>query len=396
MKRLLLVKLPEPHRPTQKPSYMPPFGLWSIAHNAKGYKVDVLDLHLLGFDRLGPALYSGYDTVGISAQFSIQHQEYLNAVELCKIYNVPEVIAGGFHAAAVPKPNGVDRVYSGDGELAFNTGMTFDAIEYPPASAAMLEPYWAMGSPHDLQSKTKRWTPIEFSRGCDRQCGYCGVRNYWGGSRYYSPMKISDHLDALCAEGIEEVFIEDDNFISDHDAFSWIIGQMGQRKLWWSTPNGIAASSLRGHLGTLARSGCWRVSLPFETGVESTARIMRLGNKWLPFGQALELVHSLREEGIKTCGFFIIGYPGETLCDMQKTLDYANGLPLDQRNVYIATPYPGTPLYDLCKQKGYLVSEKYDDLLYTKGLIETPDFTPDQVEDLKARDRAAAIARMGK
>lgn len=37
--------------------------------------------------------------------------------------------------------------------------------------------------------------------------------------------------------------------------------------------------------------------------------------------------------------------------------------------------------------------ELYDDLLYTHGLIRTPDFTPDQVTDLKMRDREAAIAK---
>jgi radical SAM superfamily enzyme YgiQ (UPF0313 family) len=116
----------------------------------------------------------------------------------------------------------------------------------------------------------------------------------------------------------------------------------------------------------------------------------------MPFDGALSLVDALKAEGIKTCGFFIIGYPGETLDDMRKTLDYANTLPLDQRNIYIATPYPGTPLYEDCKREGWLVSDDYKDLLYTKGLIQTPEFTPGQVEALKARDREAAIARRGK
>jgi radical SAM superfamily enzyme YgiQ (UPF0313 family) len=116
----------------------------------------------------------------------------------------------------------------------------------------------------------------------------------------------------------------------------------------------------------------------------------------MPFVDAFLLVDALRQEGIKTCGFFIIGYPGETLDDMRKTLDYANMLPLDQRNIYIATPYPGTPLYEECRQEGWLVSDDYKDLLYTKGLIQTPEFTPGQVEELKARDREEAIARRAK
>jgi radical SAM superfamily enzyme YgiQ (UPF0313 family) len=106
----------------------------------------------------------------------------------------------------------------------------------------------------------------------------------------------------------------------------------------------------------------------------------------------------LKARGIKTCGFFIIGFPGETMDDMRETLAYANALPLDQRNIYIATPYPGTPLYDLCDKRGYLQSKVpalYDDLLYTRGLIKTPEFSPEDVEELKMRDRDEAMKRQG-
>jgi radical SAM superfamily enzyme YgiQ (UPF0313 family) len=392
--RTLLVKLPEPHKPTQKPAFMPPFGLWSIAYNVyRESDFMILDCHLHGMGALALAL-DGYDPdrVLLSVQFSIQHALYLEAVAMCA---GREIIAGGFHASAVDPPAGV-RVIKGDGETGLKPGLTFEDIEYPPPMADRLRPYWDKGAPHDLQSKTQRWTPVEFSRGCFRRCGYCGVPRFWGDPRYYSREKISAYLDALVVEGIEEVFIEDDNFIASPGNFRWIIQEMGKRGIWWSTPNGISAGALSMHVDGLAASGCWRVALPFETGTRSTARLMGLGNKWLEQVDALTLVERLKSEGILTCGFFIIGYPGETLEDMQATLDYANSLPLDQRNVYIATPYPGTPLYDKCLEAGYLTSQPpdlYTDLLYTRGLISTPDWTPEDVEALKKRDRDAAIAR---
>ena len=42
---ILLVKLPEPKRARQKVSYVPPIGLWSIAHNLRdtGAEVDVIE-----------------------------------------------------------------------------------------------------------------------------------------------------------------------------------------------------------------------------------------------------------------------------------------------------------------------------------------------------------------
>jgi radical SAM superfamily enzyme YgiQ (UPF0313 family) len=393
--RILLVKLPEPKR--QKPSYMPPIGLWSIQQNSLAWNmVSVLDLHLSGTGALHEVLADGWDAVGISAQFSIQHREYEAAARVCKMAGVVRVIAGGFHAAAVPAPDGVDEVYRGDGECAFRPELRFEDIEYPAPSAFQLSPYWQKNAPHDLQSKTGQWMPVEFSRGCSRHCVYCGVPKYWGAPRYFSREKITAHLDAMVAEGIKEIFIEDDNFISDPDFFEWVIGEIGRRGLYWSTPNGIEAKALAGHVDKLADSGCWRVSLPFETGTEKGAALMGINGKWMPFRDALSLVEDLKSRGIKTCGFFIIGFPGETLEDMRETLAYANALPLDQRNIYIATPYPGTPLYGLCDRKGYLqsrVPELYDDLLYTRGLIKTSEFLPEDVEELKMRDRDEAMKR---
>jgi len=80
------------------------------------------------------------------------------------------------------------------------------------------------------------------------------------------------------------------------------------------------------------------------------------------------------------------------------TLDYANSLPLDQRNIYIATPYPGTPLYETCREKGYLTvspPELFRELLYTRGMIRTPEFSPEDIEAIKKTDRDAAISRKG-
>ena len=397
MKKILLVKLPELIKKGQLPTYVPPIGLWSIAHNLRrwyrGIFVHVIDCHLDGggLDLLKTHARRNWDAIGISVQFSIQHQNYLDAVALC---NTP-VFAGGFHAAAVPAPKGV-TVFRGAGELALNPFARAEDVEYPVPDEASMIPYWQARAPHDLQSTSRRWMPIEFSRGCNNRCGFCGVNGFWGKTQYFELEKIDDYLCRLAEIGIKELFIEDDNFVEVPWMFEQILARLRHLHFSWSMPNGIRIRGIMPYLHQLKGAGCWRVSLPFETGTRKSARLMRLGNKWLEWEEALAVVQTLKDEGIQTCGFFIIGYPGETLADMRETLDYANALPLDQRNIYIATPYPGSPLYDACVENGYLVSEPpqlYEDLLYTRGLIRTEDFTPEQVEDLKRRDRDAAIAR---
>lgn len=411
MKNILLIKLKEPFKEKQKPCYVPPIGLWSmrtiIQEKTSGQvNVDVCDEHV-GDDIIKFLHNKKYDMFGISCQFSIQHVEYRRMASFLKfLYPDIPVFAGGFHASAVEKPLDVDEVCLGEGEffllnkigLNFNSRESMGMIPFPVFEKKEIKKYWQKNAPHDLESKTNKWMTIETSRGCNRNCTFCGVPRFWGGWSCQPPETIDRHCEYLVSNGIKEIFIEDDNISLVKDKFIDLIDIFNNHKLWWSTPNGIQASTIYNKeiLEKLGKSTCWKLSLPFETGTEKGRDLMNLKGKWMPFEKALRLVKILNNYGIKTIGFFIIGYPGETIDDIKKTLEYANQLPLNGRHIHIAIPYPGTPLYDLCKKNGYITvdGEKlYNELLVSNGLITTPDFTPESIEEIKKKDRDEAIQR---
>ena len=51
---------------------------------------------------------------------------------------------------------------------------------------------------------------------------------------------------------------------------------------------------------------------------------------------------------------FIIGFPYETYEDIKATIDYAIDSDLDFATFFIATPFPGTELYDIYQKEGLL------------------------------------------
>jgi len=383
--KILLVKLKEPTRPGQRACYMPPLGLWGMraALRREGHECEVIDMHL------GDEISGSWDVIGISAQFSVQHDEYIQVVREAR-YHASHIIAGGFHAAAVPPPPGVDYVHKGPGEDL--TGLSYTA---PDMTEAELSRYWERGAPHDLVSKSSRWMSIETSRGCIYGCGYCGVGKFWGGWRQLDRVVVHAYLKHLSDDlNVDELFIEDDNATRSGNLED-LLPEL--KRFYWSMPNGVRISDLSpALLERMSAAGCWRLSLPFETGSRRTADLMNIGDKWLGQTESRALVADCRNNGIRTCGFFIIGYPGETFDDVMRTLDFANTLPLDDRHIYIATPYPGTPLYDLCKREGYLIAdgpELYEALMYNRALIRTPWIEPEDLERIREEDREAAIAR---
>jgi magnesium-protoporphyrin IX monomethyl ester (oxidative) cyclase len=407
---ILLIKLNEPFREKQKPCYVPPIGLWSmktfIEEKTEGVvNVDICDEHV-GDDLVNILCKKRYDMFGISVQFSIQHSEYRRVVGFLKyLYPDTPIVVGGFHAAAVEKLIDVKEVCHGEGEffmmkqLGYDfDGATMDSLPYPTFKKKDLKKYWNKKAPHDLESKTNKWMTIETSRGCNRNCSFCGVPKYWGKWRCHTTNHISNYSEYLVSKGVKELFIEDDNLSLSKERFLNLIDVFKDNNLWWSTPNGIQASTIYNKevLKKLEGSTCWKLSLPFETGSENGRDLMKLKGKWMPYEKALKLVKILNNSDIKTVGFFIIGYPGETIDDIKRTLEYANELPLAGRHIHIAIPYPGTPLYDLCKENGYMTidgEELYDQLLVSNGLITTPEFNPEIVEEIKKKDRDEAIKR---
>jgi radical SAM superfamily enzyme YgiQ (UPF0313 family) len=87
-------------------------------------------------------------------------------------------------------------------------------------------------------------------------------------------------------------------------------------------------------------------------------------------------IQNLRAAGIKSFGFFIFGYPGDTPATIARTADYAREIDPDFANFYPAVPYPGTEMYEKCRRDGMLATDDWSKLEYSyyvlrsKGLDE--------------------------
>ncbi|MGB8309071.1 MAG: radical SAM protein, partial [Methanoregula sp.] len=85
-----------------------------------------------------------------------------------------------------------------------------------------------------------------------------------------------------------------------------------------------------------------RVYLGLESGSNDTLGLM---NKKVTVEQGIQAVHLFSRAGIGTAGFFMVGYPGETLESIEKTFALVLSLPLDEAWFTIPLPLPGTPLF---------------------------------------------------
>jgi radical SAM superfamily enzyme YgiQ (UPF0313 family) len=208
----------------------------------------------------------------------------------------------------------------------------------------------------------------------------------------------------LAHKGIEEVFISDDNMSANREYFLAVMEKFKYYGMAWSTPNGFSAKTILDDIcfKAITRTNCWQLQVAFDATTNKSADIIDMKTKFVEQADALKISRRLKDAGIKSVGFFLIGYPGQTMQDMQDTLDFANSLPLDNRHIHIATPYPGTDLYKKCIENGWLDCEPHE--LYSKfignksyqiSVISTPEFKSSEVVELRSKDREAAMRRKG-
>jgi magnesium-protoporphyrin IX monomethyl ester (oxidative) cyclase len=139
----------------------------------------------------------------------------------------------------------------------------------------------------------------------------------------------------------------------------------------------------------MKKSGCVELIFGVESGDQDI--LNKVIDKSLKLEEVEKSAVICKKIGIKTKAFFVIGFPGEKIANMKKSMEFA----LELREKYstrsdflIAAPLIGTKLYKICQEKRYLTAELTPRNLaiatqsYGRGLIKTPDFTPEQLKDL--------------
>jgi len=104
-----------------------------------------------------------------------------------------------------------------------------------------------------------------------------------------------------------------------------------------------------------------------------------------------EAVHRAREAGMRCEGYFMFGFPDETVSEMEETLSFAMKLPLDKRNFGTCLPFPGTLSHERLLEKSGLERidwESYD--FSSPGLLPS-QASPDEVREMLRKARRSRI-----
>jgi radical SAM superfamily enzyme YgiQ (UPF0313 family) len=226
------------------------------------------------------------------------------------------------------------------------------------------------------------------SRGCPYHCIFCmWPKVMYGGHKYRTrdPMKVVDEIEQeVKTYRFKSIYFDDDTFNLGKDRVIKISRLIKERRinLPWAI---MARADTMDYemLEEMASAGLFAVKYGVESGSQE---ILDYSGKRLDLKKVEEIVKFTKKLGIKVHLTFTFGLPKETKDTIERTIDYALWLDPDSIQFSIVTPFPGTPYFQLAKERGFLLSEewsRYDGS--NKAVIRT--------EELNAQDLEVACKR---
>ncbi len=290
-----------------------------------------------------------------------------------------KTVIGGIHASSLPKDTlesfgSFDYLVKGEGEFSFvrlaeailsgrgNEVSSIPGVGYLKDGHAEMTP--PLGWTKELDKITfPAWDlfpplgifPVISSRGCPYQCIFC-ARMLGEQVRVRSAENVIAELKMIDERfGARNIYFYDETFGFYRDWLEKFLALMVSsglnRRLKW----GITT---RAHLieekilRSFKEAGCTKIDFGVESGDERILKVIRKGERLEDFVRASRLI---KNAGIESHGYFILGHPNETKETAANTINFAAKLNTDHISIGIMIPYPGTEVSRLAMngQGGY-------------------------------------------
>lgn len=282
------------------------------------------------------AEFPGFD-IGVIGEGEATLAELLNV--MMETGNVPHSLLG--------------TVAREDGNIRVNPPRPrIENLDELPLPAWKLLPNFPQAfTPSPARIKQFPCASVVFTRGCPNQCHFCDRSVFGNRVRSVSPEYAVNMIKDLRQNfGVKEILIEDDTFIISRQRIQDFCERMISENtgVSWSCL-GRADRVTLDLLKLMKRAGCWHISYGIESGDQQILDAMQKGETLAQVEQAIRWT---KEAGIKTKGFFMVGFPGETEQSLTLTKALALRLPLDDISVMQLTPFPGSAIYEYADQFG--------------------------------------------
>jgi radical SAM superfamily enzyme YgiQ (UPF0313 family) len=270
--------------------------------------------------------------------------------------------------------NKIDGLAWRDGEeIKINEPFGFNhdlnSLPYPAYHLLNLSAYRMPNTDNNVVS-------LFLSRGCPYNCSFCFRNPQLKKVRFKTVDRIIDEIGYM----VERFSISSINFVDEtislkKEYFLEFCEKLAAKKwnLEWQSPTRV--TSIDDDIVRAAKkAGCHTFRLGIESGSEEILKIINKNTTLKSVKTAVELCKKYK---IKTVGYFIIGYLGETNETIMQTIKFAKSLSPDYVAFFPATPMPATELCTECEKAGHIPKDYWSDFVIGNTSDPLPFIFPD-------------------
>ena len=359
----------------------PPLGILYISSylKSKGFEVVVLDTTFKSREQVFNWLEKTHPaTVGIYCNLMTK-PNVLRLIRACKSFGATVILGGPElpHYAEEYINYGADIVVVGEGELTLEElipqlqkngkqnlahvkGIVYqkedgtfeqtpqrpfyanlDQIPFPDREAIDISEYinvWR--EHHDLGSVS-----LICARGCPYTCTWCSHSVYGFSHRRRSPNNVVDEVESIMENYKPDMlWYADDVFTIHHRWLFEYADELKRRNIHVPFECISREDRLNEHvIEKLAEMGCSRIWIGSESGSQSVLDAMR---RHTNAQRVREMTRLLQKYGIQAGMFIMLGYEGETLQDLEATVEHLKNANPDIFLTTVAYPIKGTDYYN--------------------------------------------------
>ena len=215
---------------------------------------------------------------------------------------------------------------------------------------------------------------ISTMRGCPFKCIFCSRVAISDKVRYRTPSKVVDEIEMLMREYKISTFVFlDDTFTLKKSHTLELCKEIIRRglKIRWAcnTRANLVDEDL---LQYMKKAGCHLILIGVESGDERLRN--EVVNKKINDKDIMDLRKWCKKLKIPLGCYLMLGFPGETIHEIKKTIDFAIKFDMDLMSIHTTTVYPGSGLHELlAKQEKVDVVGQWDK--YAKGELGMDDLS---------------------
>ncbi len=379
----------------KKSAKTPPIGIMYLAAVLKQhhYEVSLLDAEALNLsleETLEEIRKINPDVLGMTCTTPLYNIALMISKEIKKENQKMRIVLGGPHISALPNESishpEIDFIVKGEGEYSFlnlvtaiekeiSTGQKQDysqvkGIGYlingqpfltaPQELIANLDeiPFPARElTPVDNYLKLytgKKYTVMTSTRGCPYQCIFCdSVITFGHRARFRSADNVIAEIKEVVEKyDIRDITFTDDTFTLNKERTVEICKKIIESNLKINFICSSRANTIdEERLEWLKKAGCVQITFGIESGDDNVLRTIKKG---ITTDMARKSIALVKKYGIGTHASYMLGNPGETLETVRKTINFARELDTDYAQFSIATPFPGTEMWDMANKQGLI------------------------------------------